>query len=247
MDPYIGVTGFMSQAEVSAVLEVVPRGAAHKLMVGVLASWKTVSGRGNKHPGRYPTMADIGGIFVDDPRTINLVHYATDDVHTLPEQTEELERHIGPHHMGYQFNLCWPEPSIVSKSLRTDHRVVLQIGKAALAILNRDPQNLAEALDFYDGLITDVLIDPSGGEGKAFDPVVARERLRAIRDRHPRLGLGVAGRLSAKALYMVEPLIRLFPNLSIDAESRLRDPVDDHLDIAATREYVARAYRFFGY
>jgi len=245
MAPYIGVTGFMSHDEVQSVLEVVPQDASHKLMVGVLASWKTVSGRGNKHPGRYPTMDDIGHVFVDDPRTVNLIHYATDDVHTLLEQTEQLERYTGPHHAGYQLNICWPEPGIVSKSLRTDHRVVLQIGGHALAQMNNNPPTLAAALDAYDGLITDLLIDPSGGNGRPFDPVLAGELLSAISQRHPKLGLGVAGGLSAQTLRLVEPLVRLFPNLSIDAEGKLRNPSDDSLNVVAARQYVAAAYKLF--
>lgn len=81
--PYIGVTGFMTRVEVRAVLETVPAGSKYRLMVGVLMSSKTLRGEQNKWPGRYPKRETVPKIFVDDPRTFNLVHYATDNPDAL--------------------------------------------------------------------------------------------------------------------------------------------------------------------
>lgn len=245
MAPYIGITGFMARDEVESILEVVPSGRRHKLMVGVLASSKTISGLGNKWPGRYPPMPVISRIFIDDPRTVNLIHYATDDMKTLPDQTAQLVRCVGPHHQGYQLNMKWPEPGIVSDAVHLGHRIVLQIGSRALEEVGHDPKDLSEVLDAYNGLISDILIDPSGGNGKPFDPVLASELLLAIQKRHPQLGLGVAGGLSAQNLRLVEPLVRLFPNLSIDAEGKLRNPSDDSLNVVAARQYVSKAFELF--
>ncbi|MBI5654833.1 hypothetical protein HZC53_04245 [Candidatus Uhrbacteria bacterium] len=245
MAPYIGITGFMTQAEVRAVLDVIPHDASHQLMVGVLASWKTIRGLGNKYPSRYPTMQNIGSIFVNDPRVVNLVHYATDDISTLDEQLENLERHVCQPHDGYQLNLCWPKPAILAKSLLPGLRRVLQVGRPALELVGYAPAALALEMYSYDGLITDILIDPSAGKGFAFDPVQASELLLAVRERHPKIGLGVAGGLSAKTLNLVEPLVRLIPDLSIDAEGRLRNPADDNLDLKQACEYVSAAFELF--
>jgi len=40
--PYIGVTGFMSSSEIEAVLGAVPKESRYSLMVGALASGKTL-------------------------------------------------------------------------------------------------------------------------------------------------------------------------------------------------------------
>jgi hypothetical protein len=48
LEPYIGVTGFMSALEVEAVLAAVPSDKKYVLMAGVLASNKTLAGGSGK-------------------------------------------------------------------------------------------------------------------------------------------------------------------------------------------------------
>jgi len=58
------------------------------------------------------------------------------------------------------------------------------------------------------------------------------------------MGLGVAGGLSPTTLDLVRPLTNEFPDLSIDAEGRLRTP-EDHLDLAVSSEYLRKAFEMF--
>ena len=182
--PYVGVTGFMSRTEVSEALAMVPQGSTRRLMVGVLASSKTLAGQHNKWPGRYPKREAIASILTNDARALNLVHYSTDRPETLFTQL------VGAH------------------------------------------------LPMIDA----ILVDSSGGKGKPFDAVKGAEYLRAAR-KHPTLGIGIAGGLGPETLHLLDPLVKEFPELSIDAEGRLRTRMpEDALRLDAMRTYLEDAF-----
>lgn len=246
LPPYIGVTGFMKKAEVSAALEALdglPNWSNRKLMVGVLASSKTLAGKPNKWPNRYPNVRDIARLFPTDRRTVNLIHYATDDRHTLADQLEDLARLGGKHLDGFQLNVRWPDPAtiVVPKNMR----VVLQLGHGALEETGNDPEKTAECLGAYTGIITDVLVDASGGKGIPLDPRTVEAYVRAIRNNHGfTFGIGVAGGLSAQTVGQLQQLANQFSDLSVDAEGRLRT-AEDHLDIEAMKTYISIADGLF--
>jgi hypothetical protein len=97
----------------------------------------------------------------------------------------------------------------------------------------------------YAGLVDYILLDPSAGLGIALDPQWADEYLKVLQVADLGMGLGVAGGLSASTLGLIAPLINDFPDLSIDAESLLRDK-NDHLDIGQAKDYIGRALQLFG-
>jgi hypothetical protein len=242
MSPYIGVTGFMTEVEVAAAVaafDALPNSRQRVLMVGVLASSKTLRGEQNRWPNRYPKVGEIARLLSPHRRVLNLIHFATDDQHTLRDQIEQLMDFGGRYLDGFQLNMSWPEP---------DHfrvvqgmRIVLQLGPRALAMCN-DPDQVAVRLDDYNSLITDVLLDGSGGHGVPIDVESAATYVRAIGARHRELGLGVAGGLSHEGLDRIQPLMDEFPWLSFDAEGRLRTPApEDTLDLELTRRYIAKA------
>ncbi len=244
--PYIGVTGFRTRREVQTVLEVVPHGAKRRLMVGVLASSKTLQGGQGKYPGRTPRVEEIADIFNDDPRALNLIHYNTGDRQGLPEQLARLIELGGPNLHGFQLNIAWPDPTQLER-LRS-HTVVQQVGHRAFEEVGNDPRQLAEKLDAYRGLITHVLVDPSGGTGQEYHLPTTQACVLAIMDRHGDwLKIGIAGGLSAVGLYeRITPVIGLYDHLSIDAEGRLRTPTpEDVLNLAATCAYTRRSYETF--
>jgi hypothetical protein len=243
-DPYVGVTGFMTRAEVDAAVEAFKAQANWRdadLMIGVLASSKTLAGGTNKWPNRYPKVGDIASLFPLYLNAFNLIHYATDDRSTLADQLKELVRLGGQNLHGFQLNIRWPEPAALD-AIPKGMRVVLQLGRGAIDEVDDDPIKAAKALGAYKGTVTDVLIDMSGGRGRDIDVVTAARYVEAIDDRHPDFGIGVAGGLSSGTILRLAGLANRWPMLSIDAEGRLRTPQpEDRLDIEAVKDYLDMA------
>ncbi|TAK05285.1 hypothetical protein EPO33_04950 [Patescibacteria group bacterium] len=248
MPSYVGVTGFTQHDQVMRALQAVPERSARKFMVGVLASAKSLRGIPLKPEwqDRYPKREEIAGIFPDDPRTLNLVHYAPGEEYreTLINDLIALSEMAGPRLHGFQLNAAWPRPTTLGVyrehcGYRNDV-IVLQLGRAALAEMAGDHRAVAERVREYGALIDAVLVDPSCGTGQPFDARAARALLAAVADRCPHLGLGVAGGLGPDRLDAALELATDFPRLSIDAEGRLRSP--DGLNEHVVSAYLQQAY-----
>lgn len=240
----------MSVSEAMSVLDAVPASSERLIMVGVLASQKTVFlGLENKWPNRYPSSSDISSIFPKHPLALNLIHYNTKEPETLLEQMLGVTKISGSCFHGFQLNVAWPSPKALEayRQIHGGVKIVLQVGSSAFRKIGNSPVNLArKVMDEYDGLVDYLLLDPSGGLGEPFNTALAREYLEELRGQGAErfLGLGVAGGLSPTTLNLVEPLARAFPKLCIDAEGRLRDE-NDTLDLSVAREYVSKAMRTF--
>lgn len=249
--PYIGITGFKSPDTLREFLIAIIRGRSritHHLMIGALASSKTLQGEQNKWPGRTPRIEDLASCFVNDPLAINLVHFATDDRSTIDTQLVQLMNRAGSFCDGVQLNMVWPDIKQLITVLRAKRlrRVVLQIGSTAFKQVDEDPKRLAEKLDAYEHYITDILFDLSGGHGREMDPARAISVLRAVRERHPNLGTGVAGGLCQQTIHLLAPIVQEFPDINIDAEGRLRTPQPiDAMDDDKAVGYLTAAIDLF--
>lgn len=246
MQPYIGVTGFMRWSEVQQALFWIPEDETRLLMVGVLVSDKTLYGLANKHPRRFPPIESVPSLFSSDPRALNLVHFNTHDQGLLLEQMLMVRMRAGENFHGFQLNVAWPEVRVL-RIYRSEHReavIVLQLGGGAMKEIGYNTSVLTQRLRHYDGLIDYILIDPSGGLGLAFDATRAIKELTAIRNAIPNLGLGLAGGLGPDTIGNIEEVVREFPNLSIDAEGKIRDE-DDNLDLRKAHRYVQGALEIF--
>ena len=105
--PYIGITGFTTRAEVVRIISEIPRMSDRLLMVGVLASLKTLNGRTNKYPDRYPRVSKISEIFSDnDQAVLNLIHYNTDEAESLDQQLLKAIDLGGKNLHGFQSFRC---------------------------------------------------------------------------------------------------------------------------------------------
>ncbi len=245
--PYIGVSGFMNVAEVRSALIAFGGTCSarrRRLMIGVLASSKTLAGQKNRYPNRYPDVDTIANLFYDHPFALNLIHYATDEPSTLSAQLERIVALGGPHLHGVQLNVAWPpvEDIVCLRGMR----VVLQLGRKTLAdATNGDISTVIDGLATYDGIVTDVLIDASGGTGVPMDPDLALHFAGAIAHTFPRLGIGVAGGLSGPTSELVRPVAECCPFINIDAEGRLRTD-DDRLDIPAMNDYLNATSHILG-
>lgn len=104
-----------------------------------------------------------------------------------------------------------------------------------------------QKLEEYEGVIKRVLLDKSMGRGLVMDSECLISFARAIRQRFPELGIAVAGGLGPKTVDLVKPIIDEFPDLSIDAQGKLRpsesalDPVDWNM----AETYLINALKLF--
>lgn len=249
---YIGVTGFTNRLQVLEALSVFPHHSEVSLMVGVLASWKSLRNVPLKPQWQKqnPTQLRFGRIFLQDDRVENLIHYSCDEEHveTLFEDLVIAHDLAGPHVHGFQLNMAWPDPKVISRFLtryELNATFVLQIGTKALAMADNSPSRVIERLIPYEGLIDAILLDTSGGRGIPFDPRVARGYLEAFDTYGLDFDLGVAGGLGPETLHLVEPLLLDFPELNIDAQGQLRTAEFD-LDLEATKLYLQRALALWG-
>lgn len=247
--PYVGITGFMSPTEVFGVLDSTDlKKADRMLMVGVLASSKSLQGIPNKWPGRYPAIGEVVNIFPNIEDCLNLVHFNTKEPESLLPQLLLVTELAGNHFNGFQLNIAWPSVRVLEdyKELHPDKSIVLQIGGGAFEEISHSPKKLADKVHSeYAGLIDYVLLDPSGGTGQPFNPDIARSYLEALSVKPNDFGLGVAGGLSPTTLDLIEPLVKDFPDLSIDAEGRLRNKEYDSLNIETARDYVKKSLELF--
>lgn len=244
---YIGVTGFMSRAEVDAVLTAIPAGAERLLMVGVLVSSKTMQGIPNKWPKRYPSADQIASIFPDHPLALNLAHFNTNDSNELFDQMMAVTELGGENFHGFQLNIAWPDPYTIwrYKQKHPNKIIVIQCGQSALEIMDCDPIVVATVADNYQDTCEYLLIDPSGGLGKPLNTLKGLDYLHELNSRLSRMKFGIAGGLSPATLEdLIGPIVKKFPNTSIDAEGRLRDS-NDNLDVAIAKDFVLKAYALF--
>ena len=243
---YVGVSGITTPEQAQAILDMWPGSAPpQSLMLGVLTSEKVQRG-GERNP-RSPAPEDIHRIWPADPRALNLVHYFTKDSSTLAEQILRVVGHPCDLCDGVQINVPWPPPEQIVEFLKWAPkliRVVLQVGPKMLADYHHTV--VAELIEReYRGLITDVLIDVSAGNGVSIDPAWAREIVEAFRAWNPDLGIGIAGRLCAMTLHGVADLVREY-GLSTDTETAVRNDRDE-FDLNAARAYLQVAAEIHGW
>ena len=244
---YVGITG-ISTAEQSAALVSVAASRLRRFMVGVLVSDASMEGRPDRWPRRYPAPASVADIFSDHPAAFNVVHYNTRDPSTLARQLTEIVQLVGSRLHGFQLNMAWPAPRQLAlfREECPGVEIIIQLNREAFDIIAGLPEGVSGKLRReYGGLYDHALLDLSAGHGEILDPAWAAGQLRRLYGADLDAGLGVAGGLCAESLPMIEPLIREFPGLSIDAEGRLRDG-NDLLDMGRAREYLVKALDMFG-
>jgi hypothetical protein len=254
MNPYIGITDFMSFMQAQEMLKVFtanqPQDSPRKLHVGVMMSYKTLHGIPSKWQNVFPSKETIADIFSSD-ETYNCLHYA--DYDNNPDLWKSISEAISYGGIGIramQLDMIWPDPGQIAHGVHTSRKrieVILQIGKNALEEAHNDPRVVVEKLGNYEGVINRVLLDKSMGKGLGMNANDLLPFAFAIRENFPMLGIGAAGGLGPDSIQLVEPLVKALPDLSIDAQGQLRpsgnalDPID--WEMAGT--YLVKALQLF--
>ena len=250
--PYIGVTGIMTPQEARAALRVASTWESnYRVMLDVLASSKTLSGRKNKWPNRYPNPERIAELFVDHPKALNFVHYSTDTPEYLAAQLLSIAKLAGPHLHGFQLNVVWPEvEELMHFHLNSNpvgcYQLVLQLGTKAIDQCT-SLEDLVARVTLYKDLVQYILLDCSGGKGIPFDVTLTYARMEALREACPWAHIVVAGGLSGdrESFSPLEKLISLQEHLSCDAEGRLRTHEDDDLNVTDMQHYLRSLHLAF--
>ena len=183
---------------------------------------------------------------------MNCIHYADYEGRDFGNSLREVIRFGGDGMTALQLDMVWPDHEVLADVLsgvmaRSGRKfeVILQVGQNALEQAGDDPTKVVARLRPYRGFITHVLLDKSMGRGLGMSARALRPHIIEIRSKLPELGIAVAGGLGPRTLHLVEPLLAEFPDLSIDAQSKLRPsgnalhPID--WDWAA--EYLGKAIR----
>lgn len=252
--PYIGITDFMTRDQTLEMLEyfhAVSRfNMSHKLMIGVMMSYKTLHKLETKWTKAFPRSADVSTIFADHPLAFNTLHYAD---YTNTDVFNSLSQAIfygGVGMKAIQLDMVWPKPEDIANAVHASRRcisVILQVGQNAMLEANDDPSEVLKRLEDYTDVIDGVLFDKSMGQGKPMDAEVLTGYVEAVYEHLPNLRVAVAGGLGPDTMHVAEPLISRFPDISIDAQGRLRqsgsalDPIDWNL----ANKYLEEATKLF--
>lgn len=249
--PYIGITGVMNRPQIATIgasaLNLLHK-TGRKIMIGVLASSKTLTGEQNKYPRLYPPIKSLPEIFASDPRLLNIVHYNTDNPLLLRDElfkTMRLFKERGNGLNGFQLNMPWPSISHLEdvKTTFPKLKIILQIGPKAFEQVGYSPGAVMEGVGWYLPFIDYILLDPSDGLGKPLSAETLRPYLQELANNLHTIGLGVAGGLGPDTMHLAEPLIKEFPNLSIDAQSGLQEK--GALSVNKSVEYIRRALQMY--
>lgn len=261
---YVGITDFMSRqhalemakilAENTKVMKTPP-----VLMVGIMMSFKTLWDIPNKWMPIWPAKERLDNIFpeYDTPGVLNTLHYADFEDHSAWPTEQNLFQSLframdfaRNNLHAIQLDMTWPDPGHIANAVHATRRciqVILQIGRKAFAEAENNPEVVVEMLGDYNEVIDGVLLDQSMGEGKLMQPAELIPYIDAIKRFHPKMHVAVAGGLGPDTISVLDPLLQVFPDLSIDAQGALRKNKNamDPIDWFMASRYLIKASKTF--
>lgn len=253
MRPYIGITDFTDFSQVEKLLDVLRShngNVRHMLHVGIMSSYKTLYGIPTKWQDIFVPKNKIARIFAST-EAYNCIHFADyDNNPNLGRSLLEMTSWGGMNLHAVQLDMIWPDPEEIALFINNfpkEIEVILQIGKNALEIVNNNSDEVVEKMKTYRGLVKRVLLDKSMGQGVGMDAVGLIPFAKAIQKNFPEIGLGVAGGLGPNSVKLVEPLAEIFPDISIDAQGKLRPSGSamDPIDWEMAKIYLSKSLEMF--
>ncbi len=251
-NPYVGITDFTSFEQVERMLDVFqkhkPLGSSRQLHIGVMMSYKTLNNIDSQYSNIFPHKDTIASIFRhnDNNDAYYCLHYADYGNQSLFTDLCRGIEYAGPFVNAIQLDMTWPDPGMIASGVHASRKnieVILQIGKNAIEEVRSDPAEVVQRLRHYEGVIHRVLLDMSMGRGVSINAAHLIPFARVIRDQFPNLGLAVAGGLGPESINLLLPLVEEFPDLSIDAQGKLRPSgnIVDPIDWKMASGYLAKA------
>lgn len=257
--PYTGITGVTSRKEVEELRRAFGvfqgyRKNPRRFRVGVMMNRKTLHGYPTEETDTFLSPEDIPKIFFSD-KTMNCLCYV--DEESDPNLLKNLYlaiQYCGIYLDTLQLDMVWPDPVQISNAVHASRKplsVILQIGRNAIDEVGQDPSRLVERLQDYCvkgyEVIHYVLLDMSMGRGIDLDPDELLPYARVIRDNFPGLRIAIAGGLGPDTFDLVRPLLVEFPDLCIDAHTKVRKDNDakQSIDIAKALAYLKKSCELF--
>ncbi|MBT6254229.1 hypothetical protein HOI83_03300 [Candidatus Uhrbacteria bacterium] len=251
--PFISVTDVMTRRQVLDLLQAF-RGEggdeiAQTLAVGVMTGRKVLTGLSSEWSEIWPKPKDIAGIFLNHPDVFNVLHYV-DYTNTQVLVNLNRARQVGGKYMdAIQLDMCWPDPTSLCtfKRISGDIKIILQVGRKAFDEVGNDPARLATRLMQYIDSVDYILLDRSMGEGLPMDAADLARFVQAIKALAPVFEIVVAGGLGPYTMDLVEPLVELYPDISIDAQGQLCYDGDSRRSLSEPRvlRYLEKAVGMF--
>lgn len=261
---YAGVCDVISPEQARSMADELRRCRKYpdrKVMIGVMTGHFTLrpdeEDPGNQR-GVFPSREEIPLGFIDDPDVLNTIHFADlyrpRAVQTIFDDLELVTQYGGENLHAIQLDVTWPNPEEIQrfKDRHPDLALILQLGTFSFKEADDDYQKVVNMLRKYGDSIDYALLDMSMGKGKGMDSEGLLPLLRLIRKELPGLGLAVAGGLGPESMHLLEPIASEFPDISIDAQGRLKPanaPVDTlgHMistvsaDLGRANDYIRRS------
>lgn len=254
--PYIGITDFETTQQVNNMLVVFNRAKEeslnpikHKLMVGLMISYKTLNNIPSKWSSVWVPKENIKDIFIDHPLAYDALHYADYDGKTEAKHLVSAIKYGGENIHSLQLDMIWPSAQMLTE-LKNEYpkiEIVLQVNTPALKQIGDDPKKLIQRLEGYENIIDFVLLDKSMGRGKGMDASALLPFIEAIYNSGLSLDVAVAGGLGPRTLHLVESIVKKFPFISIDSQGQLRPTGNalDPIDWKMASEYLSKAVNMF--
>lgn len=243
--PYVGVAAVRTQQHVEhlvAYADALP--GWQVLACGIQVSDKTLRGEPNRHPTVFPPAAELRQLV--PPNEVEGVefhiHFSPDERGHLKEKLQRIADLVGASVQGLQLNQSYPDPEAVAWWRITFplQRIILPITRKMVAAANENPIVIYQELQRYDGTVTDLLFDLSGGRGQLLQAELAASYLGLIRARWLSLRIGAAGGLGPSSMGPVEEMARhLMWPFNFDAQSQLCD--ENGLNISLAKRFIENA------
>ncbi|MFH1174783.1 MAG: hypothetical protein V1725_06630 [archaeon] len=255
MKPYIGITGATTPAEIEELLSLfddqgITMQSRHIPMIGILASYKTLHGQ-HTNNRRYPAIPSIPQLTAAiGNKALAMLHYNSRELSTLADQVEQLMDDVYTNSTcrALQLNIPWPPLQQTCRIFHDfpDIEIVLQLSRS---VLEGKTKEISRRMQDYAGLVSYVLIDPSGGKGEEFNMRRSVELYWAIREALPGAMVGFAGGFSDKNTFSrVKEIYQRIgtTDFCIDTEGGIRDKLsaeygDDVLNFEKAERYACQA------